>query len=110
MARVADGELSVNEIAAPSEMSQPGVSRHLKVLEHAGLVERDVDQQRRPARLKADPMVSAVDWLNEFERFWETSFEQLDNVLCVPRIGMARTLKRSFTSLIWNLVGSGSTK
>ena len=54
--RLLDGEASVNELAAPFSMSQPAVSRHLKVLERAGLVERDVDRQRRPARLKADPM------------------------------------------------------
>ena len=62
-------------------MSQPAVSRHLKVLERAGLVERDIDQQRRPARLKADNMAAAVDWLEEFKQFWTTSFEQLDDVL-----------------------------
>ena len=62
-------------------MSQPAVSKHLKVLEHAGLIERDIDQQRRPARLKAQTMAVAVDWLTEFEAFWTTSFDQLDNVL-----------------------------
>ena len=79
--RLSEGEASVTEIAAPFTMSQPAVSRHLKVLERAGLVERDIDQQRRPARLKADNMAAAVDWLEEFKQFWTTSFEQLDDVL-----------------------------
>ena len=81
LSRLADGQASVNEIAAPFEMSQPAVSRHLKVLERAGLIERDVDQQRRPARLKAEKMALAVDWLAEFKTFWGTSFDQLDDVL-----------------------------
>jgi DNA-binding transcriptional ArsR family regulator len=81
LSRLVDGEASVNEIAAPFEMSQPAVSRHLKVLERAGLIERGIDEQRRPARLKAETMVIAVDWLEEFRRFWGTSFDQLDDVL-----------------------------
>ena len=81
LSRLADGQASVNEIAAPFEMSQPAVSRHLKVLERAGLIERDVDEQRRPARLKAEKMAVAVDWLAEFKAFWGTSFDQLDTVL-----------------------------
>ena len=71
----------MNEIAAPFEISQPAVSRHLKVLEQAGLIERAVDQQRRPARLKAEPMAAAVRWLEEFKRFWASSFDQLDDLL-----------------------------
>ncbi|NQV82426.1 MAG: winged helix-turn-helix transcriptional regulator [Rhodospirillales bacterium] len=81
LSRLADGQASVNEIAAPFKMSQPAVSRHLKVLERAGLIERDVDEQRRPARLKAQNMAYAVDWLTEFKVFWGTSFDQLENVL-----------------------------
>lgn len=81
LSRLVDGQASVNEIAAPFEMSQPAVSRHLKVLERAGLIERNVDEQRRPARLKAQTMAAAVDWLTEFKAFWGTSFDQLDNVL-----------------------------
>jgi len=87
LSRLVDGQASVNEIAAPFEMSQPAVSRHLKVLERAGLIERGVDQQRRPARLNAEAMTAAVEWLNEFEAFWGTSFEQLDSVL----LGMKRS-------------------
>jgi len=81
LTRLADGQACVNEIAAPFEMSQPAISRHLKVLEQAGLIERYVDEQRRPARLKARTMEAAVDWLTEFKVFWETSFDQLDNIL-----------------------------
>ena len=81
LSRLAAGEASVNEIAAPFEMSQPAVSRHLKVLERAGLIERDVDKQRRPARLKAEPMAAAVSWLEEFKKFWSSSFDQLDGLL-----------------------------
>ena len=79
--RLADGEASVNEIAAPFEISQPAISRHLKVLERAGLVERDIDQQRRPARLKADNLAAAVGWLVDFRPKWGTNFEQLDELL-----------------------------
>ena len=81
LSRLADGQACVNEIAAPFEMSQPAISRHLKVLERAGLIERDVDEQRRPAKLKADTMVAAVDWLSEFKAFWPKSFDQLDGIL-----------------------------
>lgn len=81
LTRLANGEASVNELAAPFEMSQPAVSKHLKVLEKAGLVERNIDRQRRPARLKAEPMEAAVEWLEEFRKFWTSSFDQLDDLL-----------------------------
>ena len=81
LSRLAAGEASVNEIAAPFEMSQPAVSKHLKVLEQAGLIERDVDKQRRPARLKAERMAAAVSWLEKFKQFWSSSFDQLDGLL-----------------------------
>jgi DNA-binding transcriptional ArsR family regulator len=81
LSRLAAGEASVSEIAAPFEMSQPAVSKHLKVLERAGLIERDVDKQRRPSRLKAEPMAAAVSWLEEFKQFWSSSFNQLDGLL-----------------------------
>jgi len=81
LSRLVDGQAAVKEIAAPFAMSQPAVSRHLKVLERAGLIERDIDEQRRPARLKAQTMAAAVDWLAEFETFWGSSFNQLDDVL-----------------------------
>ncbi len=81
LSRLASGGLSVNEIAAPFEISQPAVSKHLKVLERAGLIERGVDEQRRPARLKAEKMAAAVEWLEEFRAFWDDSFDQLDHIL-----------------------------
>ena len=81
LARLVEGAAPVNEIAAPFAMSQPAVSRHLKVLERAGLITRDVDEQRRPARLKAETMAVAVNWLNDFSMFWEDSFDQLGEVL-----------------------------
>ena len=90
LSRLADGQASVNEIAAPFSISQPAVSKHLKVLERAGLIERDVEEQRRPARLKAETMVAAVDWLGEFKRFWGTSFDQLDDVLEQLKIAEAK--------------------
>ena len=81
LSRLADGPASVNEIAEPFAMSQPAISRHLRVLETAGLIERGVEEQRRPARLKAENMVDAVDWLTQFRKFWGGSFDQLDAVL-----------------------------
>jgi DNA-binding transcriptional ArsR family regulator len=81
LSRLAAGQASVSEIAAPFAVSQPAISKHLKVLERAGLIERDVDEQRRPARLSAEKMALAVSWLNDFKSFWEQSFDQLDDVL-----------------------------
>ena len=81
LSRLAEGDASVNEIAAPFQISQPAVSKHLKVLEQAGLIERQIDRQRRPARLKAAPMREAVQWLEEFRSFWSASFDQLDDLL-----------------------------
>ncbi len=79
--RLMEGEASVNELAEPFSISQPAISRHLKVLERARLVERDVDKQRRPVRLKAQELAYAVSWLNEFKAFWAMSFDRLDEVL-----------------------------
>lgn len=81
LSRLASGEASVNDLIAPFKMSQPAVSKHLKVLERAGLVVRGADGQRRPARLNAKPMASAVTWLEEFRQFWSASFDQLDGLL-----------------------------
>ena len=81
LVRLAAGQACVNELAEPFRMSQPAVSKHLKVLEKAGLIERDIDKQRRPARLTAGPMLEAVQWLEEFRRFWSGSFDQLDGLL-----------------------------
>jgi len=81
LSRLTRGEASVSELVEPFAISQPAISKHLKVLERAGLIERDVDRQHRPARLKADPMAAAVTWLEEFRRFWQGNFDQLDDVL-----------------------------
>ncbi|WP_299624407.1 helix-turn-helix transcriptional regulator [Pelagibius sp.] len=81
LSRLAASAASVNELTEPFAMSQPAVSKHLKVLERAGLIERDVDRQRRPARLKAEAMAAAVGWLEAFRQFWSESFDQLDGLL-----------------------------
>jgi DNA-binding transcriptional ArsR family regulator len=81
LARLTAGEVSVSDLAAPFEMSQPAVSKHLQILAKAGLVERSIDRQRRPARLKAEPLAEAVTWLEEFRQFWAGSFDQLDALL-----------------------------
>ena len=94
LSRLAAGEASVNEIAAPFEMSQPAVSKHLRVLERAGLIERDIDKQRRPARLKAEPMAVAVSWLEEFKQFWSSSFDQLDGLLDELKKAESKRLRR----------------
>ncbi|MEO1314152.1 MAG: metalloregulator ArsR/SmtB family transcription factor [Pseudomonadota bacterium] len=81
LVRLSGGEASVGEIAQPFEMSQPAISKHLKVLEQAGLIDRAVDKQRRPARLKAKPMAEAVAWLEMFQAHWSDRFDQLDTLL-----------------------------
>ena len=81
LARLAAGEASVGALAEPFEMSQPAISKHLKVLERAGLIDREIDRQRRLARLNAAPMRAAIDWLEEFRRFWSSSFDELDGLL-----------------------------
>lgn len=81
LTRLANGEASVNELAAPFQISQPAVSKHLKVLERAGLVERDIDRQRRPARLTAAAMAAAVEWLEAFRHLWSSRFDELDGLL-----------------------------
>jgi DNA-binding transcriptional ArsR family regulator len=81
LARLAAGEASVVELAAPFDMSQPAISKHLKVLERAGLVSRGRDAQRRPRRLEARPLAEATGWLETYRRFWEGNFERLDALL-----------------------------
>ena len=81
LARLADGEASVMELAEPFAMSQPAISKHLKVLERAGLISSGQDAQRRPRRLEAGPLAEATRWLQEYRRFWEGSFERLDGLL-----------------------------
>jgi len=78
LARLAKGEATVNELVAPFELSQPTISKHLKVLERAGLVSRGRDAQFRPVRLNAAPLAEAAQWLGDYRRFWEESLDQLD--------------------------------
>lgn len=79
--RLTRGEASVTELGEPFDMTLPGVSKHLKVLERAGLIERSRDAQWRPCRLKAGPMREANDWIEQYRRFWEESFDRLDDYL-----------------------------
>ena len=81
LARLASGEASVSELAEPFEMSQPAISKHLKVLERAGLISRSTDAQRRPRRLEAQPLAAATEWLERYRQFWEGSFARLDSLL-----------------------------
>jgi DNA-binding transcriptional ArsR family regulator len=81
LARLVSGEASVSELAEPFEMSLPAVSKHLKVLERAGLITRGRAAQWRPCRLEAAPLKDAADWLEEYRRFWEESFDRLEEYL-----------------------------
>lgn len=81
LARLARGEATVTELAAPFDMSLPAISKHLKVLERAGLVARSRDAQARPCRLTARPLEQAVQWLERYRRHWEDSFDRLDEYL-----------------------------
>ena len=81
LARLALGERSVTELAEPFAISQPAISKHLKVLERAGLISRDRDAQRRPSRLEPGPLSEASQWLERYRQFWASSFSQLDDLL-----------------------------
>jgi DNA-binding transcriptional ArsR family regulator len=81
LARLASGDASVNELAKPFAMSQPAISKHLKVLERAGLISRGRDAQRRPRRLEARRLAEANQWLERYRRIWERNFQCLDSVL-----------------------------
>lgn len=81
LARLADGEASVNELSQPFEMSGPAISKHLKVLERAGLITRGRDAQRRPCRLDAAPLRELSGWIETYRRFWDDSFDRLDDYL-----------------------------
>jgi DNA-binding transcriptional ArsR family regulator len=81
LARLTQGEATVNDLAAPFAMSLPAVSKHLQVLEKAGLIARGREAQWRPARLQAQPLAPAAEWINDYRRFWDSSFDQLDEHL-----------------------------
>jgi DNA-binding transcriptional ArsR family regulator len=81
LARLTSGDASVNELAEPFDMSQPAISKHLKVLEGAGLISRGQDAQRRPRRLEAKPLAVANEWLERYRKYWEANYERLDALL-----------------------------
>ena len=81
LARLAAGEASVTELARPFDMTLPAVSKHLKVLERAGLIARGRERQWRPARLEAAPLKEVSEWTERYRRFWEESYERLDDYL-----------------------------
>ena len=81
LARLASGEASVMELAKPFSMSQPAVSKHLKVLERAGLISRGRDAQRRPCRIEVKPLDAANDWIERYRRLWEANFDRLEKLL-----------------------------
>ena len=81
LARLASGDASVMELAEPFAMSQPAISKHLKVLERAGLVSRSKEAQRRPRRLEAKPLAEATKWLERYRRYWEGNYQRLDALL-----------------------------
>jgi DNA-binding transcriptional ArsR family regulator len=81
LARLATGDASVMELAEPFDMSQPAISKHLKVLERAGLISRGRDAQRRPCHLEAQPLEAAYLWIERYRQMWDTNFERLDTLL-----------------------------
>src|SRR5258707_15825963 len=81
LARLAKGEATVTELVAPFKLSQPAISKHLKVLEKAGLISRGRDKQKRPCRIAAEPLAQANEWLEDFRKIWEANFDRLDYLL-----------------------------
>ncbi|MGP0071485.1 MAG: ArsR/SmtB family transcription factor [Bryobacteraceae bacterium] len=91
LARLASGEVSVTKLAEPFEMSMPAISKHLKVLERAGLIARGREAQWRPCRLEAAPLKNVSDWVENYRRFWEESFDRLDAYLVELKNAEAKT-------------------
>ena len=81
LARLARGEATVNELVAPFQLSQPAISKHLKVLEKAGLISRGRDAQKRPCRIEAGPLAEANEWLEGYRKIWEANLDRLDAML-----------------------------
>lgn len=81
LARLALGEASVSDLAEPFDISLPAISRHLKVLEHAGLISRTREAQWRPCQLKAEPLKAAAGWIDDYRRFWDASFDRMGEYL-----------------------------
>lgn len=90
LARLVEGEASVTELAEPFAMTQPAISKHLKVLERAGLIARGRDAQRRPRRLEARPLAEASEWLERYRRFWEANYQRLDALLAELKAGASK--------------------
>lgn len=93
LARLATGEVSVTDLAQPFTMSMPAVSKHLKVLERAGLIARGRDAQWRPCRLEAGPLRDVADWVEHYRRFWDQSFDRLDDYLRELKANESKTNK-----------------
>lgn len=81
LARLAQGQATVTKLAEPFDMTMPAISKHLKVLERAGLISRGQDRQWRPARLEVEPLKEVAEWTERYRRFWEESYDQLDEYL-----------------------------
>ena len=96
LARLASGEATVNELAAPFDMSQPAISKHLKVLERAGLISRSREAQRRPRKLEPRPLAEATDWIERYRKIWEANYKRLDALLQE----MKRTQKKAVDAVI----------
>lgn len=94
LARLAKGDASVSELAKPFKISQPAISKHLKMLERAGLISISQDGQRRPRRIEAKPLAEASEWLDRFREIWEANFQRLDALLEELQ-GRGRTRKRT---------------
>jgi DNA-binding transcriptional ArsR family regulator len=94
LARLASGQASVTELARPFAMSQPAISKHLRVLERAGLISRRRDAQRRPRRLEAKPLAQATEWLERYRQFWEGNFQRLDALLDELKTGERNARKK----------------
>jgi DNA-binding transcriptional ArsR family regulator len=94
LARLASGQASVTELGEPFAMSQPAISKHLKVLERAGLISRGHDAQRRPRRLEARPLAEASKWLEGYRRFWEGNYQRLDALLEELKAGPKKRPRR----------------
>ena len=95
LARLADGEASVAELTAPFDMSQPAISKHLKVLERAGLISHAREAQRRPRRIEAKPMEAAAAWLERYRDLWEGNFQRLDALLDELQVAKQPARKRA---------------
>jgi DNA-binding transcriptional ArsR family regulator len=98
LARLAQGEATVLELAEPFDMSQPAISKHLKVLERAGLISRGRDAQRRPSRLEVGPLIKAEEWIERYRAVWERNYERLDALLEELKAARGETTKTKRTT------------